>query len=301
MSIIYFGNNIIQLNDTYLFTNLEILYQNYVNNNNNNDLDNTKLKIFMDAKCFYNLPKSLYTYVNEIILNKTGFENSINLKKFSNLKILNSGTFNFPIDIFLPNSIEKIYLPKNYSHPVNNLPNKLILLDFTSNNIFNHPLNNLPCSLKILFLGEKFNQPIDNLPSSLIELHFDKMSIFNHSIDNLPCSLIKLTIGYNFSHQIDNLPDNLEYIKMYMSGERYDIKINKLPKKLKKIELPRRYKYSIDCFPDSIEEILARGYNYEINKLPYNIKKISLMNIKDVEKCIKNQNINPKPIIICYY
>lgn len=126
---------------------------------------------------------------------------------------------------------------------------------------FNAPIPFIVNGVSMLICGKRFNHPLDNLPSSLRVLQIGAVcdtfySEFNHSLKYLPHGLedlrlfaveksnITLDLGYY-------LPSTLKYL--YVSCESRDIDLNLLP--------------------DSIEEIYYNQTDIdEIVKLPANLK-----------------------------
>lgn len=224
MSEIIFGNNKIIINDIKLLTHVYLFL--------NNCTKSIELKINEKIYLEWNINFSpIVTYLEFI----SQFKNPINLLKYSNLKIFRCGYyFDLPIDGILPDSLEELYLPGIFSYTVDNLPQKLKILDFDSNSKFNHPVDNLPNSLKKLILGNNFNCPIDNLPNGIEKIKFNcSGDMYKFQLNNLPNSLKEIYLPKRYRYHIDNLPDSIEIIYAY----KYFMPIKKIPQNAKQISV----------------------------------------------------------------
>ena len=79
------------------------------------------------------------------------------------VKILKLNCNNRKITDYLPNTIEELYLDKNFNLDLNDLPSSIKILSFNSESDYNKDLNNLPQSLEKLYLPSNYNKKIINL------------------------------------------------------------------------------------------------------------------------------------------
>ena len=80
-----------------------------------------------------------------------------------NIKILKLNCNNIYLIENLPNSIEELYLLKDFDLELNNLPSSIKLISFDKNNNYDKDLNNLPSSLEKIILPKKYNNKIYNI------------------------------------------------------------------------------------------------------------------------------------------
>lgn len=102
----------------------------------------------------------------------------------------------------LPPTIQDVRIREGFNHPVDNLGNHFMTLDFGIH--FNQPVSNLPSSLISVYFRESFTQTIDNLPHNLKFLHILNPNYDYSQIYNLPSSLILLQIkGKNIGYELE--------------------------------------------------------------------------------------------------
>ncbi len=78
----------------------------------------------------------------------------------------------------------------DFNEPLDNLPEGVEEIHFAHLSIFNHRLDNLPQSLKLLKLGTSYNQPLDFLPAGLETLIISYR--FKYPMINFPVGLKNL-------------------------------------------------------------------------------------------------------------
>ena len=81
-------------------------------------------------------------------------------------------------------------IDKDFNEPLDNLPEGIEEIHFAHCSVFNHRLDNLPQSLKLLKLGTSYNQPLDFLPSGLETLIISYR--YKHPMTNFPVGLKNL-------------------------------------------------------------------------------------------------------------
>ena len=166
---------------------------------------------------------------------------------------------------------------KSWSNTIfelNNLPDKLEILDLTKLYEQIAQLKNIPVGLKKLYLNDTYSYTLDNLPNTLEYLTITNKK-YSSQLDCLPESLIVLELVLdNNKLSLDLLPTNITTLKL--SG-KYNRKLTNLPTKLKILYLPNNYTESIDNLPKSIEELkIGIRYNY-LNKFKHlDLKKIHI-------------------------
>ncbi len=189
---------------------------------------------------------------------------------------------------------KKLIFPKNlnklqmfypiYDFKLDNLPNSIVLLEITSNNVLNDELDNLPNSIRTLILSyTKYKFPLNYLPNSIKKLN---LSNYNFVLNELPSSIEKLEL-YNYNNDLNNLP--LQLKKLRLSNSEIDTKIYNLPESLEfiymnlfanineEIILPKNLKYfyysggSMLNTPMGLpNSIIESNYNCENCKFVYN-------------------------------
>jgi hypothetical protein len=135
----------------------------------------------------------------------------------------------------LPKSLRAISFHDYFDQPLDNLPNKLEIIEFSSSSNISYPLSNLPITihtiinhpnvpcdllpvnLKKITFGLLFDQNIDNLPSSIKYIRFETCN--DQSIDNLPQSVEKLCLNYDSLMEATKLPNKLKYLRVFI-GEQ---------------------------------------------------------------------------------
>ncbi len=75
----------------------------------------------------------------------------------------------------------------DFNEPLDNLPEGIEEIHFANLSIFNHRLDNLPQSLKLLKLGSSYNQPLDFLPAGLETLIISYR--YKYPMTNFPIGL----------------------------------------------------------------------------------------------------------------
>ncbi len=234
-----------------------------------------------------------FIYSNNTILNINNLPSNLiyldideieNVNNLSNNIIILKIKSDISVDK-LPSSIKYLTLGNQYKEsgkttfnkPVDNLPNRIIKLEFGYN--FNQTIDNLPNSLKYLILGNEFNQKIDNLPNSLEYLKLGNN--FNQTIDNLPNSLKYLILGKDFNQTINNLPNFIESISF---DNHYTLPLSNLPDNLKSIKIY----YNRRQVDDAVELIFWEPItvNYKIG-----LKKIDFINSSPSKRYDLNFNL----------
>ena len=176
--------------------------------------------------------------------------------------IIGNNNYNYANDeiiLGLMKKYGKIIIDNDYNKKLDFLPEGIYHLIIGCQ--FNHELNNLPSTLKILEIRKvfdvgycNFNQSIDNLPFGLEELYISYNKCFKQSLRNLPSSL-KIFELYNYNNideEIKYLSDNIEvlFIKTITNIEL----ITKIPNNLKKFIKPYgetgNFKILEDKFPN---------------------------------------------------
>jgi hypothetical protein len=105
---------------------------------------------------------------------------------------------------------------------------------------YNHPLDNLPKSVRVLILESRPTSPNHSLLSpSLYQSYFE----YSHSLDNLPINLSELILKCNFTGNLDYLPVKLLHLKI--SNPDSFLTMYNLPTGLLKLKLPYNYKHSL--------------------------------------------------------
>lgn len=177
--------------------------------------------------------------------------------------------------------VKKIKFSQYFNYPIDNLPQNIEEIDFSSQvsflcNGFNHPIDNLPMSLHTLILSNSFNQSVNYLPCSLKKIVFG--DYFNQDVDNLPSSIEILEFGWVFKKSIKNLPASLKVLKLHINyfGRDYYSRNHFIPdfifkkghqlNKFEKFDITKEY----DFIPKYIEKFGIRGHNktimFTINK-----------------------------------
>jgi len=222
-----------------------------------------------------NFNSSITKFPADLIFLKFGenFNQPINngnaLKKLKYLEVLIFGIFfNYPVDNFLPDSLNFLKFGKEY----------------------NLSVDKLPLNLKHLEFGEQFNKNVDKLPPNLEYLKFGEN--FNKNIDSLPKKLKSLILGFLFNTKIKFLPISLEHLEInsYYFNKSIDFLNNNV--NLKYLKLGPSFNHTINNLPDSIEYLELGNYwdlNFNrhviIKKLPYNLKEFYMnYNNFDTEK-----------------
>ncbi len=182
------------------------------------------------------------------------------------------GIFNNSVD-FIPFGIKRLLLNKDFNHPINNLPNSLMVLRIDGTDaIFNYPVDNLPEGLKVLHLNSLFDFPVDNLPSGLEKLVLGDN--FNHKVENLPPNLKYLSLGNKFNHPIDNLPIKLKYLSI---GRNFNKSVDNLPPELEYLSLGNRFRQTIDKLPTGLKFLLLKSkFNRSLDNLPNTLTHLYL-------------------------
>jgi len=122
----------------------------------------------------------------------------------------------FPSDTVLdnlPHNLIQLVLDENYDQPLDFLPTGLKSILFETYSIFSHPLNNLPNTLTLIEIPLKYQFEIDNLPDSLEEVRIGvkKYNIFYR----LECDITNKE--NNFDKKIRKFPANLK--KLYIFSD----------------------------------------------------------------------------------
>ncbi len=193
--------------------------------------------------------------------------------------------------------IKQIKFGRLFSHRLDSLPNSLQVLDLSSNDKFDYPLDNLPESLIILKTGWDFNHPLDNLPNGLRILDLNSSLNFNHTLDKLPESVTVLKLKGEFNHRLDNLPNRLKTLEI---NEDFSHEFANLPNSIKNLVISCPSNKKINSLPSSLEN-LTLHYNkckLDINIIPETLEKINLF---ECELLNKNEIIELYPQIeICH-
>ncbi len=211
----------------------------------------------------HQIPEHIKHFINcnkEFDVN--GLSNSIEILEIKNDKI-NNINYTHKLDN-LPNKLIRLNIEFGYNLPIENLPNSLKYLSIKK--YFNQIVDNLPDGLEYLNLGDDFNQPINNLPSSLKILILGRS--FCQTINNLPNGLKKLEINNIYKQHIQNLP-NLEDLQLFC---HIDLKID-LPETLKNL------KAMGICAPDALE-IFKQGGLCEYRNFLQMIANSNCQNLK---------------------
>lgn len=121
----------------------------------------------------------------------------------------------------LPSSLTTLILGASFDQPLENFAQLVSLstLRFISNleaTLFNHPIDELPLSIRVLELGDGFDLSVSSLHNkqSLVYLYLG--TNFNQPVDNLPPSLQYLSLGDNFNHPLDNLPTSIKQYESFL-------------------------------------------------------------------------------------
>ena len=160
----------------------------------------------------------------------------------------------------------ELKIEKGFNQPIDELPESLTDLDFSSNYVYDQPLKKygLPLLLKKICFGNLFNSSIKKniLPPTLVKIDFG--SLFNKPLKQgiLPQSLEKLIFGWHYNQEILQgvLPKSL--IKLDLGHDfDHDLK-DILPTSLRKLTISGCYSHSVNYLMlDSLEK-LKFGMHY---------------------------------------
>jgi hypothetical protein len=221
--------------------------------------------------------KYLYYGYNTIIKNILD-EYDIKTLEFSN-------EFNSTLD-YIPNC-EHIIFSQKFNQPLQNLPETLKILEFSTFSTFNYPIqkNNLPNNIKKIIIGNEFKNTLD-LPNSLEILEFKDNNQFNTTF-RLPPNLLELKLSYNYNQLLEfpnslqtlilqnknnqqpNLPINLIHLKI--NNNYY---LSKLPNTLKTLEIGDDITEDINTFPSNLNKLILgdEKFNRRVYNLPDTLK-----------------------------
>ena len=188
--------------------------------------------------------------------------------------------FNHNLDN-LPNFLEYLILPWNYSQPLDNLPNFLVYLELP--NKYTYCLNNLSDSIeKIIFyscdkikkiINNKFTVPTVPKYISDLSTYLDKSQHIDKIFVKLPKNLKLLDLTYFeklnlYSELLELNTNNLnsQYKKEIINQ---NLPLNNLPKNLRVIKFPSNYtQIQIEKIPQNIVKIwLSNTFNSSVDKL----------------------------------
>ena len=183
------SSNIIKIiNDSHSLCLLNFNHNLKFNNNNNNQIEYSKLKKL---------------YINDSKFNKqlTYLPPSLDTLYFSIFSI-----YNYPINY--PYTLINLQLGNNYTCTIDNLPQSLKTLYIGHK--FNNSINYLPISLITITLGYMFNKSLDYLPNMLSEISLSRN--FNYRLDKLPVNITYISIWGAFDYTLDNIPFTLQIL-----------------------------------------------------------------------------------------
>lgn len=167
----------------------------------------------------------------------------------------------------------------NYNHPVDNLPLsvRVLILEYYSNlpnssalqySRYSHSLNNLPINLEELILNVAYSGTLDYLPPNLINLQTSYR--ITTTMDNLPSGLLELKVPHHYKHPLENLPPLLESL---IIDHEYYHPLRNLPATLKELDLGDNYYHELVELPDGLEELSLVSSPRNL-KLPKCLKKL---------------------------
>ena len=115
----------------------------------------------------------------------------------------------------------------NYNHPLDNLPSSIRVLILDSNNKlpnykgyeYSHSLNNLPNNLEELILNVNYFGSLNYLPPLIKHLHIRNCTR-ELSINNLPSGLLELHLPHyeEYEPSLNDIQSNLKIFRYYMIG-----------------------------------------------------------------------------------
>lgn len=163
-------------------------------------------------------------------------------------------------------SLTHLSIYGDFNHPVDHLPISLRLLHIQATK-FNQNVGMLPSSLTHLyFICSDFDKPLNRLPSSLIHFKFMTKSQYAHDINHLPSSLLYLSFTGNYYSTLDNLPPNLLRFTFFSVGSSCNHPIP-LPSSLISavIHLPKEYDHKFNLPPSLIHCCIGKRTHVRSN------------------------------------
>ena len=170
----------------------------------------------------------------------------------------------------------------NYNHPLDNLPISVRVLILELNPVLNsnstsaifeyiHSLNNLPINLEELILNVYYTGNLDYLPHNLKNLDCNNTTL-SATLDNLPSGLLDLKVPQHYDRPLENLPQQLESLQIYYE---YNHPLRHLPATLKDLDLGNNYYYDLVDLPVGLETLSLLSTPRTI-KFPKNLKTLCI-------------------------
>ena len=233
--------------------------------------------------------------------------------------------FDQPISNLFPTSLTSLSLPRNFNHPIDDLPGiasyfytivvfyfliSLHLDSITALNLgqsFNQPINKFPNSLTCLFLGNNFSHKLNQRCQPLIsltvvsEIFGDNISVYlphtlkfleinstikDGALDHLPPLLTKLSFPYSdYNHPIDNLPESLTGTPQPFF-HRFSSFQTTLTFSILDLNVCDSFDQLVDNLPKSLKSLqLGAWFNQEVDHLPPNLSELVLGDQFDMKVC----------------
>lgn len=198
---------------------------------------------------------------------------------------------------FLPNSLKKLIVPKDYDRTLYNLPNKLLCFILDSNTSYGSKkqsvvkIEHLPFKIEelhLLDLKQKIKFFPQNLKVLTMDIYHQKNTLFCDKISKLQ-KLVYLDIKWITDEYGENekklnmLPLNLEFFKATINDTKKDIYVNKLPQSLLYLNIKtlnwchnNKIIFKNNCIPKKILTLNIWGLIYTSStKLPNNLVRLN--------------------------
>jgi hypothetical protein len=200
---------------------------------------------------------------------------------------------------FLPNSLKKLIVPKDYDRTLYNLPNKLLCFILDSNTSCNSKKQSIVKiehlsfkieELHLLDIKQKIKFFPQNLKVLTMDIYYQKNTLFYDKISKLQ-KLVYLDIKGGTNEHGENekksniLPPNLEFFKATINDTKKDIYINKLPQSLLYLNIKtlnwhycdNKIIFENNCIPKKLLTLSIGGLIYTSStKLPDNLVHLNL-------------------------